>query len=101
MFPEFKATAEGFMAGDVARATNGAEAKKAVIEHGTPVRLLQLFFQELGVRLVIYNGSEGRYVHVPWNWESWPERGRNTIVLNVWKPCVHVRQPRSSQSQGR
>ena len=44
MFPEFKATAEGFMAGDVVRATNGAEAKEAVIEHGTPVRLLQLFF---------------------------------------------------------
>ena len=43
MFPEFNATAEGFMAG-VVRASNGAEAKEAVIEHGTPVKLLQPFF---------------------------------------------------------
>ena len=69
------------MAG-VARTTNGAEAKAAVVEHGTPVRLLQHFYKD--VRLVIYNGSECRYVHVPENWESWPERRRKTVVLNVW-----------------
>ena len=55
------------MAGGVARATNAAQAKGAAIEHGTPVRLLQLFFQELGVWLDIYNGSVCRYVHVPEN----------------------------------
>ena len=76
----------------MARATNAAQAKEAVIEHGTPVRLLQLFFQELGVRLVIYNGSECRYVHVPENWESWSERKRKTVVLNVWgESRVHLR----------
>ena len=40
------------MAG-VARATNGAEAKEAVIEHGAPVRLLQPFFYQ-DVRRVVY-----------------------------------------------
>ena len=84
MFPEFRATPEGFVAGGVTRATNAQQAKAAVIEHGTPVRLLQLLFIELGVRLVIYNGSECRCVHVPDNWESLPERKRKTIVLNVW-----------------
>ena len=57
MFSELRATPEGFVAGGVARATNAAQAKEAGIEHGMPVRLLQLFFQEFGVRLVIYNGS--------------------------------------------
>ena len=70
------------MAEGVARATNGAEAKEAVIEHGTPVRLLQLFYQD--VRLVSYNGSVCRYVNVPSDWETRPEHKRKTIVLNVW-----------------
>ena len=72
MFPEFRATPEGFVAGGVTRATNAQQAKAAVIEHGTSVRLLQLLFIELGVRLVIYNGSTRRYVHVPDNWDSLP-----------------------------
>ena len=63
--------------------TNAQQAKAAVIEHGTPVRLLQLLFIELGARLVIYNGSEGSYVHVPSDWESFPERKQKTNVLNV------------------
>ena len=84
MFPEFRATPEGFVAGGVARVTNAQQAKAAVIEHGTPVRLLQLLFIELGARLVIYNGSERIYVHVPSGWESLPERRRKTVVLNVW-----------------
>ena len=68
----------------VPRAANAAQAKAAIIEHGTPVRLLQLLFIELGARLVIYNGSECRYVHVPLDWENLPERRRKTVVLNVW-----------------
>ena len=54
------------------------------MQRGTPARFLQPLFMELGVRLVIYNGSECRYVHVPSDWESLPERRRKTIVLNVW-----------------
>ena len=57
MFQEFRATPEGFAAGGVLRVANAQQAKAAVIEHGAPVRLLQLLFIELGVRLVIYNGS--------------------------------------------
>ena len=72
------------MAGGVTRTSNAAQAKETVIKHGTPVRLLQLLFVELGARLVIYNGSTCRYVHSPENWNSLPERSRKTVVLNVW-----------------
>ena len=84
MFPEFRATPEGFVAGGAARVTNAQQAKATVVEHGTPVRLLQLLFIGLGVRLVIYNGNTCKYVNVPDNWESFPERKRKTVILNVW-----------------
>ena len=52
---KFRCTPEGFVAG-VARTTNGAEAKAAVVEHGAPVRILQHFYKD--VRLVTYNKIE-------------------------------------------
>ena len=90
MFQEFKATPEGFMSG-VPRATNAAQAKAAIIEHGTPVRLLQLLFIELGARLVIYNGSECRYVHVPPGLgELTRTKAQDGCLECVGKPRVYV-----------
>ena len=57
-------------------------AREAVQKHGTPVAMLQKFYVELGLRLVIYHGSLCRYVHTPSNWDRRKEK--NTVLLNSW-----------------
>ena len=57
-------------------------AREAIQKHGAPVGLLQRFYLELGVRLVIYHGSLCRYVHTPSDWGQRVQR--NTVVFNIW-----------------
>ena len=66
-------------------------AREAIQKHGTPVRLLTMFYQKLGVRLVIYHGSLCRYVHTPQNWDQMGHR-KNTVVLNIWGNHVFTYQ---------
>ena len=40
-------------------------AREALREHGAAMRLLELFYQEFKVRLVIFQGATCRYVHTP------------------------------------
>ena len=50
--------------------TQAPTAKAAIQMHGTPVRLLELFYRKMGVRLVIFQGAICRYVHVPDDWNT-------------------------------
>ena len=63
-------------------------ASAAIRKHGTPVRLLELFYKKLGVRLVLFQGATCRYVHTPAGWETRADHEKNTVVLNVWNGHV-------------
>ena len=60
----------------------------AIQKHGTPVRLLKLFYEQLDVRLVLYQGPDCRYVHTPSDWEERPWHEKDTVVLNIWSKHV-------------
>ena len=63
-------------------------AREALLAHGTPMHLLELFYTHLGVGLVIYYGKTCRCVHTPDNWESRSKDEKHTVVLNVWSNHV-------------
>ena len=63
-------------------------ARDALLKHGTPMRLLELFYKKLNVRLVIYQGATCRYVHTPTDWDARSKQEKNTVVLNVWSHHV-------------
>ena len=42
-------------------------AREALLAHGTPMRLLELVYLKLSVRLVICSGKTCRYVHTPFD----------------------------------
>ena len=48
------------------------------------MRLLEMFYKELKVRLVIFSGSTCRYVHTPADWDTRSKDEKHTVVLNVW-----------------
>ena len=69
--------------------TDEAElACEALRAHGTPMRLLEMFYIKLDVRLVIFSGKTCRYVHTPFDWESRSKHNKHTVVLNVWSNHV-------------
>ena len=63
-------------------------AREALQKHGTPMRLLELFYKKLNVRLVIFSGATCRYVHTPDDWDSRGKDDKHTVVLNVWSNHV-------------
>ena len=63
-------------------------AHEALRAHGTPMRLLELFYIKLNVRLVIFSGKTCRYVHTPFGWELRSITDKHTVVLNVWSNHV-------------
>ena len=69
MFPkEFVALPNdaGFVTRTVGDETVCADsARAAVKQHGTPVRLLEIFFRKLGARIMLLQGAALRYLHVP------------------------------------
>ena len=66
--------------------------REFVQKHGTPVAMMQKFYVELGLRLVIYHGSLCRYVHTPSNWDQRKDSENNTVVLNIWGNHVFTYQ---------
>ncbi len=65
-------------------------AAECVRTFGTPVKLLQAYYNRLDVKLVLMNGS--RCAHV-WQPDDWATRDRDqgaktTVVLNVWSDHV-------------
>ena len=54
------------------RTQDPKKARETIKEHGTPLRLLELFYKKLGVRLVLFQGADCRYVHTPPGWETRP-----------------------------
>ena len=59
-------------------------AAQCVRTFGTPVRLLQAYYNRLDVKLVLLNGR--RCAHI-WQPDNWATRGKDqkvTVVLNVW-----------------
>ena len=71
---------EGYIKPDV--------AANAIKTHGTPVRLLKLFYESLGCRLVLFQRSTCRYVHIPDDWSTRPWNEKDTVVLNIWSNHV-------------
>ena len=71
---------EGYIKPDV--------AVDAIKTHGTPVRLLKLFYESLGCRLVLFQGPTRRYVHIPDDWSTRPWNEKDTVVLNIWSNHV-------------
>ena len=69
-------------------ATQATNARAAIQQHGTPVRLLEIFYRKMGVRLIIFQGSTCRYVHVPDDWDLRSSSDKNTVVLNIWNNHV-------------
>ena len=69
-------------------ATQVPTARAAIQQHGTPVRLLELFYRKMGVRLIIFQGSTCRYVHVPDDWDLRSSSDKITVVLNIWNNHV-------------
>ena len=69
-------------------ATQVPTARAAIQQHGTPVRLLELFYCKMGVRLIIFQGSTCRYVHVPDDWDLRSTSDKITVVLNIWNNHV-------------
>ena len=63
-------------------------AREALQKHGTPMRLLEMFYKKLNVRLIIYNGATCRYVHTPEDWELRAKDDKHTVVMNVWDSHV-------------
>ena len=73
---------------DPATDQDGAAARLALQTHGTPVRLLELFYRKLNVRLVIYSGATCAFVHTPVDWDQRSEHHPQTVVINVWSNHV-------------
>lgn len=63
-------------------------AREALQKHGTPMRLLEMFYKKLKVRLVIFQGATCRYVHTPDDWDTRGKDEKQTVVLNVWSKHV-------------
>ena len=68
--------------------TRTTTARAAIQKHGTPVRLLELFYRKMGVRLIIFQGSTCRYVHIPDDWNERNSSDKITVVLNIWNNHV-------------
>ena len=69
-------------------ATRTTTARAAIQKHGTPVRLLELFYRKMGVRLIIFQGATCRYVHIPDDWNERTSSNKITVVLNIWNNHV-------------
>jgi hypothetical protein len=53
-----------------------------------PVRLLQAYYKQLGVKLVLMNGSRCAQIWEPVDWATRYKDNKVTVVLNVWNDHV-------------
>ena len=74
-------------------------AQEAILKHGTPVRLLYLLYEKLGLRVVIYQGATCRFVRTPSDWNTRPAIKKDTIVLNVWSGHVFTYEKQVDKAQ--
>ena len=66
-------------------ASNAAECVRMF---GTPVMLLQAYYNRLDVKLVLLNGSRCAHVWQPDDWATRDRGAKTTVVLNVWSDHV-------------
>ena len=92
MFPEtFVAlrSDSGFVSRSVGVSTICANgARNAIKQHGTPLRLLEMFFRKLGARVILFQGSVCRHIHVPTDWGERRPQDKTSVILNVWNNHV-------------
>ena len=60
---------------------------------GTPVRLLEAYYCQLGVKLVLMSGSRCAQIWEPSDWASRFKDNKVILVLNVWNEHVSTYTP--------
>ena len=64
------------------------DAIECVHRCGTTVRLLEAYYRQLGVKLVLMNGARCAQIWEPDDWASRGPDNKVTVVLNVWNDHV-------------
>ena len=72
-------------------------AVEAIKECGTPVRLLVAYYERLGVKLVLLNGSRCVRIWEPEDWASRDRWNQISVVLNVWSDHVSTYTSQGSE----
>ena len=73
-------------------------AAAVVRECGTPVKLLVAYYEKLGVRLILLNGSHCEKVFTPGDWEERSRDKQVSVVLNVWSNHVSCYKADAAQA---